>query len=151
MTDVPGRVLDRIAQRFWARHANPHSVWLFPLAYLSLIRGLYRRDRTALSVTLALVAVHPLVFPPPDDDRAWGTRLVRGERVWLADGLRSSPLDLLLLLVGVPLNLFTLRAAVRQQPVETVVGATVTVASTVLFFHRMTRLDDQHEGASPDG
>jgi len=137
MTDS---VFDRY---FWRPHSHPHTVWALPVAYLALLLALYRRDRVALTGTLLFVAAHPFVVSPPADDSAWGTRVVRGERQWLADGLLSSPLDLLVVLVGAPLNLFTLRAAIRRQPLRLVVGAALSVAFTFVFFERMARLYDR--------
>jgi hypothetical protein len=135
---------DALSDRlFWEPHSNPGTVWVLPVAYLSLLLALYRRDRSLGAATLLFVAAHPLVFPAPDDDSAWGTRVVRGERRWLADGLRSSPLDALLIAVGAPLNLFTLRAAVRRQPVRLAVGAVLSVVFMFVFFARMARHYDR--------
>ena len=135
---------DALSDRlFWEPHSNPGTVWVLPVAYLSLLLALYRRDRSLGAATLLFVAAHPFVFPAPDDDSAWGTRVVRGERRWLADGLRSSPLDALLIAVGAPLNLFTLRAAVRRQPVRLAVGAVLSVVFMFVFFARMARHYDR--------
>lgn len=72
----------------------------------------------------------------PDDDAAWATRVVRGERDWLDAGLVDSPSDLALLAVGAPLNLVVLRAAVRRQPLRTAVGVACSVALSLAFFDR---------------
>lgn len=113
---------------------------MFPVVYLGLLLAIYRRDRPLLVGTVLTVGVHPFLFPPPADDDAWETRVVRGERAWLADGLTSSPADLCLLLVGAPVNVFTLRAAVRRQPGRLAVGAALSLLLTFGFFVRMERL-----------
>lgn len=156
---------DALSDRlFWEPHSNPGTVWVLPVAYLSLLLALYRRDRSLGAATLLFVAAHPFVFPAPDDDSAWGTRVVRGERRWLAEGplFHGSPsarrstsrsispslnrprsLDALLIAVGAPLNLFTLRAAVHRQPVRLAVGAALSVVFMFVFFARMARHYDR--------
>ncbi|MFC6953261.1 hypothetical protein [Halorubellus litoreus] len=101
------------------------------------VLAVYRRDRRLLGVVLAFVGAQPLLFDEPDDDAAWATRVVRGERDWLAAGLRDSPGDVALLAVGAPLNLFVLRAALRRQPLRTAVDVACSVALSLAFFDRM--------------
>jgi hypothetical protein len=136
MTD-DRRLVDRL---FWARHANPGSVWTLIATFPVLVAGLYRRDRRLLAATLLFVAVNPLVFPPPADDRAWATRVVHGERVWLERGLGSSPADVAVLALGAPVVLYTLRAALAGRPLRTALGTLLSLGAMLLFFERMARL-----------
>lgn len=129
-----------VERYFWSRHANPGSVWTLILTYPALVAGVYRRDRRLLAGVVAFAAVNPLLFPPPEDDEAWATRVVLGERVWLDRGLRSSPTDALFVALGAPLNLYTLRAASRRQFVRTALGTVASLAFMLLFFQRMVRL-----------
>ena len=136
--------LSALADRyFWRGHSNPGSVWTLVAAYPVFVYGLYRRDPRVLGALVAFVALNPVVFPEPDDDSAWATRVVRGEQVWLDDGLRSSPLDLLLVVGTAPLHLWTLRAAVRRQPVRTAVGTLLALPLMLVFFARMARIYDE--------
>jgi hypothetical protein len=128
-----------VERYFWARHANPGSVWTLVAAYPVLVLALYRRSRPLLGATLLFVLLNPLLFSPPDDDGAWATRVVRGERVWLDRGLGSSPGDLLFVTLAAPLYLFTIRAAVDRRPVHTAVGTAVGLVLMLLFFGRMAR------------
>lgn len=133
------------ARDVWARHANPGSVWTLLVSYPLLIAGLYRRDRALVCAVLAFVAANPLLFDPPDDDDAWATRVVLGERLWLAEGVRSSPDVAALMALGAPLNLFTLRAAAARRPVRTVVGTVASLGLSLLCFHRLVRYYDAHD------
>ncbi|WP_440769266.1 DUF6653 family protein [Natronorubrum sp. DTA28] len=131
---------DSITNRlFWSGHANPGSVWTFVGAYLLLVLSLYRRNRPLLVGTLLFVAVNPLVFPSPETDDAWATRVVLGEQVWLERGLRPSS-HLRFTLVCVPVFLFTLRSAAKRYPLRTGLGAIASVVLMLLFFDRMARL-----------
>ena len=129
-------------RHFWSRHANPRSVWLLVALYPVLVLAIYRRQRSLLAGTALLAGVGIVAFPAPDDDSAWATRVVRGERAWVERGVLSSPGDLALVAGSAPLYLFTLRAAARQQPLRTLLGTAVSLPLMFVFFHRMTRLAD---------
>ncbi|ELZ27150.1 hypothetical protein C474_17419 [Halogeometricum pallidum JCM 14848] len=127
-------------QFFWTRHANPGSVWTLVGAYPVLVAAVYRRDRRLLAGTLLFVAANPLLFSEPDDDAAWATRVVLGERVWLDRGLLSSPGDALFVALMAPVFLSTLRAAAERRSLRTAVGTAVSLVVMFLFFDRMARL-----------
>ncbi|WP_439027938.1 DUF6653 family protein [Haloarchaeobius sp. DT45] len=130
-----------LAERyFWAGHANPWSVWTFVATYPLLVLAIYRREQRLLAAILVFVAVNPLLSPEPDDDSAWATRVVLGERVWLDDGLLSSVSNLLFVVATAPVQLYTLRAAVKRQPVRALVGTGLSMVLMFVFFGRMARL-----------
>lgn len=135
---------------FWSRHENPGSVWTLVGAYPMLVLSVYRRDRRLLVGTLLFVAVNPLLFSPPADDRAWATRVVRGERVWLDRGLRSSRPETAFAVLAAPVYLYTLGAAAARRPVRTALGTVVSVVVMLAFFDRMVRLyEDASEADGP--
>lgn len=125
---------------FWSGHSNPASVWSATAVYPLLILGLYRRDRRLLASAAGVVALSATLAPEPADDSAWATRVVLGERVWLARGLLSSPGDLLFALLGVPIHLFTFRSARKRRPVRTLLGTVLSLVVMFVFFARMVRL-----------
>lgn len=53
--------------------------------------------------------------------------------------------------VGAAVQLYTLRAALSRRPGRTAVGAAASMLLMFLFFDRMARLYDEHEGVRPDG
>ncbi|WP_267641301.1 DUF6653 family protein [Haloarchaeobius amylolyticus] len=131
----------RLAERlFWSGHANPWSVWTFVATYPLLVLAIYRRERRLLAAILVFVAVNPVLSPEPDDDSAWATRVVLGERVWLDEGLLSSVADLLFVACCAPVQLYTLRAAVKRRPVRTAVGTALSLVLMFVFFGRMAQL-----------
>lgn len=130
---------------FWSRHANPRSVWSLVVAYPTLVLAIYRRDRPLLVGTLLFVAANPLLFSPPEDDDAWATRVVLGERVWLEEGVVGSR-DLLFVAFAAPVYLLTLRSAVGRRPVRTAVGTVVSMVLMLLFFDRMARRYEARAG-----
>jgi hypothetical protein len=142
---MTGDRLGGVADRLWSRHSNPRSVWSLFLAFPVLVAALYRRDRRLLAATLAAVALNPLVVAPPEDDDAWATRVVRGERAWLDRGLASSTADLAFLALSAPVVVFALGSAARRRPVRTAVGTALSMVLILVFFGRMARLYDRWE------
>jgi hypothetical protein len=143
--ESPESVPSGVRRFLWGRHANPRSVWSLFLVFPLLVLGVYRRDRPLLAGTLLFVLVHPLAVSEPDDDDAWATRVVRGERAWLDRGLFASTADLLFVVLCAPVILFTLRSAVRREPVRTAVGTPLSMVLMLVFFGRMARLYDRWE------
>ena len=144
-TDHAGGSL--VEDRFWRPHASPWSVRAFVTAYPVLVLALYRRDRRLFAGTLLAAVTSLLVVSPPEDDDAWATRVVLGERVWLERGLGSSPRDLGLMALGAVAHLHTVRAALSRHPIRTAVGTVVSMALMALFFDRMVRLYEEHADA----
>jgi hypothetical protein len=126
----------------WNRHANPWRVRLLVAAYPVLVAGLYRRNWRLLAATLAGLALSLRVVDPPATDAAWATRVVRGEAVWLREGLTSRPGTLALTAVGGLVHLATVRAAVRRDPGRTALGTVASLLAMGLFFDRMVRIAD---------
>lgn len=135
-------LVDRL---FWSGHANPWSVWTFVLAYPTLVYAIYRRHRPLLAGTLLFVALNPVLAPPPADDRAWATRVVLGERVWLEEGVGPSR-DLLFAALAAPIYLFTLGSAAQRRPVRTAFGVVASMVAMLLFFDRMAGRYDGRTG-----
>ncbi|MFC5368069.1 DUF6653 family protein [Salinirubrum litoreum] len=136
---------DLVTTAFWEPHASPRSVWPLIAAYPILLLAIYRRSPTLLGGTVLGVVTNLLLVSPPETDEAWATRVVLGERVWLNRGLRSEPGTLGLLAVGGVLHLGTMRAALRQDRLRTLVGGAVSMVLMLVFFDRMVRLYE-HDG-----
>jgi hypothetical protein len=133
---------------FWARHANPKSGWSRVATLPLLMACIYRRNWRGLALTLAFVLLNPVLFSPPDDDSAWMTKVVYGERLWTQESHGH---------VGYPeiLNLFNglaaayaLYAALRQRPAETALATALSMALKLWFVSEMVHLYEGHADES---
>ena len=74
----------------WERHANPWSAWtrlpILPLMALAIWSRAWIGwgCLVPLALLIAWTWLNPRAFPPPASTRAWLSRAVMGERVWLA-------------------------------------------------------------------
>ena len=115
--------------------------------YPVFVLAVYRQSRPlSMGFLLSLAANLFVVSPLKTDDR-WGTRVVRGEKVWLEEGLRSSRNTLLVTLAGGIVNLYTLRAALYRRPVRTMVGSLGSMVLMLLFFDRMAEFYETTKAA----
>lgn len=62
-----------------------------------------------------------------------------GEQAWLEQGVLSSK-ETLFTAASAPIYLYTIRAAIKRDPVRTVVGTVVSMVLMFLFFNRMVSL-----------
>ena len=134
---------------FWRRHANPKSGWSRLLATPLLLLAVSRRDRRLLVLALVYTLLNPVAFPPPADDRAWMTRGVLGERVWIEHGPRPRWVSALNAVSGLPF-LYALVAAYRRQPGCAAVAATLAGALKMAFVAWCVRLYDRTREEHPD-
>jgi hypothetical protein len=125
---------------FWEPHASPESVWGLVATYPLVILAVYRRSGPLLAAVGCSVVANLRVASPPDDDAAWATRVVLGERVWLERGVLSHRGALGVAGVGAAVNLYTLRAALARRPGRTAVGTVASMLLMLVFFDRMVRL-----------
>jgi hypothetical protein len=138
--------LDRL---FWRRHANPLSGWSRLLATPLVLLAVYRHDRRLLVLALVYVVLNPVAFPPPADDRAWMTRGVLGERVWLRHGPRPRWVSALNAASGLPF-VYALVAAYRGRPGRAAAAGAVAGALKLAFVAWCVRLYDRTREAHPD-
>ena len=81
----------------WARHANPWSGWTRVTILPLLSSAIWSRVWLGWGAVLLIIAVivwtwvNPRLFGPPEHNRAWMTKGVLGERVWLAQSEKSIP------------------------------------------------------------
>lgn len=144
---MASRVLARLENCFWARHANPKSGWSRVPTGPVLVYALYHRKWRLIAVGLLWAVINPVLFPPPESDDAWMTRAVRAERWWIREE-GNRPIGLSYPNVyntgSVAAAVCTVYAAWRQHPVGTTLG-TALVVGLKLWWLRMlvTRYDER--------
>ena len=129
----------------WERHSNPLSAWLRILSFPLLLAPFwYESGLLAIAAVFWFVA-NPFIFPPPNNDHAWSTRGVLGERIWLED-IRLNA-DLLILALSIVAIVAAIVFALRTAfwPMMTFTAA--AFISQLWYFDRMHFLYDRHAQA----
>ena len=129
---------------FWARHANPKSGWSRVASLPLLMACVYRRNWRGLALTLLFVALNPVLFSPPEDDSAWMTRVVYGERLWTREEHRRFSYPAVLNVGNGLAALYALYAAIRQRPAETALATALSMALKFWFVSEMVHRYERH-------
>jgi hypothetical protein len=83
------------------------------------------------------LAVNPFVFGKPADERAWSTRAMLGEELWIA----RRPRDAAMLVSAVTsvAALSAILAARRHRPLPAAVATAAQMALTLVYWEQMVR------------
>lgn len=134
--------LPRIRRAIFARHCNPWSAWTrWASAPLTLVPVWTRRRSHAAWIALWL-AVNPFVFGKPAHERAWATRAMLGEELWITRRPRDAAMAVTAFasaawLCGVV-------AAHRHRLAPAAIATAVQMALTLVYWEQMARYFDRH-------
>ena len=131
----------RVRRAIFARHCNPWSAWTrWASTPLPLVPVWTRRWSHAVLIALWL-AVNPFVFGKPAHERAWSTRAMLGEELWIS----RRPRDAAMLVSGVTsaTALSAVIAARRRRLMPAAIATAVQMALTLLYWEQMVRYFDR--------
>jgi hypothetical protein len=130
LPDSDASTLDRY---FWARHANPRSGWSRVASLPLVMTCLYYRHWRGLAATLAFVVLNPFLFAPPDDDSAWMTKVVYGERIWTRTDHDRFGYPTILNYANGAAAFYAVYAALRRRPAEMALATALSMAFKLWF------------------
>lgn len=132
----------RVRRAVFARHANPWSAWTrWATAPLVLVPVWTRRWSHA-AVVAAWFAINPVIFPKPADDRAWASRAMLGEELWITARPRDAALG-----VNAAVTAAGVVAVVAARRRRLAVAGTATATSMALllvYWELMARYLERH-------
>lgn len=140
---------ERLADWVWERHANPWSGWSRVVTLPILMYGIYARKPRVVAAVLVFTVVNPVLFAPPDDDEAWMTQVVLGERLYYRHRDGRRPIDLLNYVNG-PVTAYAVVAAYRRQALRTALFTALSMATKVLFVGYVARYYREHREEYPE-
>ena len=146
--DAPRR-RERLKATVWERHANPLSGWSRVLTLPLLLYGVYARRPRVVAAVLGFTILNPVLFSPPENDDAWMTRVVLGERLYYRHREGRQPIDLLNYANG-PITAYALSTAYRRQPARCALFTALSMATKFLFVGYVARYYDRNKGQYPE-
>ena len=127
----------------FARHSNPWSAWTrWASTPLVLVPIWTRRWRPATIVAFWL-AINPVIFPKPADDRNWATRAMLGEELWIVDRPRDAAMAVSV--ATMPAAVIAVVAARRRRLLPAVTATAVQMALTLVYWMLMARYFDRRK------
>jgi hypothetical protein len=81
--------IKRLLREIFRYHSNPWSAWTRLLSVPLVFVPIWNRSWREGAILGVWLIANPVVFPEPKDDKAWATRAMLGEEMWIA----KRPLD----------------------------------------------------------
>lgn len=134
--------LAELVHMVFARHSSPWSAWSRWLSTPLVLVPLWTRRWSHAAIIGAWMVANPVLFPPPADDRAWSTRAVLGEELWIAERPRDTAMavDAAATLAGIA----ALVAARRRRAAPAVGATTAVMALLLVYWQLMARYYSRH-------
>ena len=83
-------MIARLRRKVFERHANPWSAWSRWGTTPLVVVPVWTRKWTHAAPVLAWMIANAVVFPKPEHERAWATRAVLGEELWIVERPRDA-------------------------------------------------------------
>jgi hypothetical protein len=131
----------RVRRAIFARHCNPWSAWTrWASTPLTLVPAWTRSWSHAALIALWFV-INPFVFGKPAHHRAWSTRAMLGEELWISRRPRDAAT--LVSAVTSAAALSAVVAARRHRPVPVAIATVMQMALTLVYWEQMVRYFDR--------
>ncbi|UXA04353.1 hypothetical protein KXD96_15065 [Mycobacterium sp. SMC-2] len=133
-----------VRRAIFARHCNPWSAWTrWASTPLILVPPWTRRRSHAAWIALWL-AVNPFVFGKPAHERAWSTRAMLGEELWISRRPRDAAMVVSALTSVAALGAVV--AACRHRALPAAAAVAVQMALTLVYWEQMVRYFERERG-----
>ena len=117
--------------RVFVRHAHPISAWSRWASTPLVIVPLWcRRGWPALPIA-AWMIINPIITPPVTDDRAFATRAILGEELWIADPLERRDIIALNAVSAACLSVAGITAW-RRRPLAMAIALTASMGAILM-------------------
>ena len=141
MTENSTGTMGRLRHAMFVRHSNPWSAWTRWVSTPLVLIPVWTRRRSHAALVAGWLAVNPVLFPTPADDRAWATRAMLGEERWIVDRPRDA--SMVISIVTSVTAVAGLVAARRHHLRAAVITTGVQMALTLVYWALMARSFDR--------
>ena len=140
-------LITRLTREVFRHHSNPWSAWTRLLSVPLVFVPIWTRSWRQGAILGVWLMVNPIAFPEPKNDRAWATRAMLGEEMWIT----KRPLDraMALNVAATTLGLGGVWGALKRRPLATVACAVGQVALLLVYWREIALYYERHrdEGA----
>lgn len=135
-------LIKRLLREVFKHHSNPWSAWTRLLSVPLVFVPIWTRSWRQGAILGVWLIANPLVFPEPKDDRAWATRAMLGEEMWIS----KHPLDwaMALSLGAAAFNLGGVWGAYKRRLLPTAVCTVGQVALLLAYWRELVVYYERH-------
>lgn len=135
----------RLRRKVFERHANPLSAWSRWGTTPLVLVPVWTRKWTHAVPVLAWMIANAVVFPKPKHERAWATRAVLGEEMWIVERPRDAAMAVN---AGSTAFLAAALIAARKRTLAPAVAATAgAMALIMVYWKQMVDYYDAEQAA----
>ena len=135
----------RMRRKVFERHANPWSAWSRWGTTPLVVVPVWTRKWTHAVPVLAWMIANAVVFPKPEHERAWATRAVLGEEMWIVERPRDAAM--VVNAGGIACLVAALIAARRRTLAHAVAGTAGSMALIMVYWKQMADYYDAEQAA----
>jgi hypothetical protein len=137
-------LIRRLLREVFRHHSNPWSAWTRLLSVPLVFVPIWNRSWREGAIVVVWLIVNPIMFREPKNDKAWATRAMLGEEMWIA----KRPLDRAMALnVGASaLGLYGVWGAYKRRLFLTAVCIVGEVALLLAYWREMALYYERHRG-----
>jgi len=133
-----------VRRAIFARHCHPWSAWTRWASTPLILIPVWTRRRRDAALLGAWLAINPFVFGMPRDHRAWATRAMLGEELWITRRPRDAALAVSAVTsVAAAVGVVSAR---RRRLRPAVIAVAAQMALTMLYWHQMVRYLERQDG-----
>jgi hypothetical protein len=134
-----------LRRKVFERHANPLSAWSRWATTPLVLVPMWTRKRMHALPVLAWMVANAVVFPKPEHERAWATRAVLGEEMWIAERPRDAAMAVN---AGATALLAAALVAAHRRTLAPAVAATAgAMALIMVYWKQMVDYYDAEQAA----
>ena len=78
-------LIKRLLREVFRYHSNPWSAWTRLLSVPLVFVPIWTRSWREGAIVVVWLIVNPIMFREPNNDKAWATRAMLGEEMWIAE------------------------------------------------------------------
>ena len=137
-------LITRLSREVFRHHSNPWSAWTRLLSVPLIFVPIWTRSWRQGAILGVWLILNPIVFPEPENDKAWATRAMLGEEMWIA----KRPLDRAMALNGgaTAPGLYGVWVAYKRRRLPTAVCIVGQGALLLAYWREMVLYYERHHG-----
>ena len=134
-----------VKRAVFERHSNPWSAWTRWASAPLVLVPVWRRSGRDAALVGAWMAANPVVFGRPSHERAWATRAVLGEELWIAEPRMDAGWGVTV--AATAAGLAAIVAARRRRAVPAAAATALEMTLLIAYWELMARHYDRSRAA----
>jgi hypothetical protein len=134
---MPAVSVAHVRRAIFARHCHPWSAWTRWASTPLILVPIWTRQRSHAAWIALWLTVNPVIFGKPAHHRAWSTRAMLGEELWISRRPRDAAMAVSAAASATAVGAMIAARRHRLRPALIAIG--VQMALTLVYWQQMVR------------